>query len=446
MSWAAKRTTTRTEDLAYCLLGIFDVNMPLLYGEGGKAFFRLQEEIIKSTSDQSVFAWGDSPIMTLESYITNACADRANRTQRPFRGISAESPSDFEHSGVIDSLDHLELEVRGWEPKPIGIHNRTVHVNFPIIKISSKLVGLPGDEVQYSFAALGCRKRDGYAINDAHYIGVPIENREDWLSVRYNKLVLIPRFPHLSRSAVVKPKIQNLKFAISTKLRWDFARLEQFSAQHVLHPLLPAPEFGVYLSHVHCGPSIMYDRQRGTIWTNKSFDCIKCYFLFRCSSMEPSFAVVIYGALVSETEEDTMLNGLKRIRVYGKVQQKDYDSREELNDGFFDDLRSGNSRWERSVAPVATAPRYPSESTGRSMKLVLSYETEIIITTQWFKRDEIWHEELKIDVDKNVCTPKQGSRNLTPTVDNAPQQLARKPKHREAIMAGDVRRTRCNTQ
>jgi hypothetical protein len=33
MSWASCQTTTRTEDLAYCLLGIFDINMPLLYGE-----------------------------------------------------------------------------------------------------------------------------------------------------------------------------------------------------------------------------------------------------------------------------------------------------------------------------------------------------------------------------------------------------------------------------
>ena len=42
MSWASKRETTRTEDLAYCLLGIFGVNMPLLYGEGSNAFLRLQ--------------------------------------------------------------------------------------------------------------------------------------------------------------------------------------------------------------------------------------------------------------------------------------------------------------------------------------------------------------------------------------------------------------------
>ncbi|KUJ07564.1 HET-domain-containing protein, partial [Mollisia scopiformis] len=57
MSWMKGRETTREEDLSYCLLGIFDINMPLLYGEGSKAFMRLQEEIIKQSTDQSLFAW-----------------------------------------------------------------------------------------------------------------------------------------------------------------------------------------------------------------------------------------------------------------------------------------------------------------------------------------------------------------------------------------------------
>lgn len=57
MSWAAKRTTTRVEDRAYSLMGIFDVNMPLLYGEGPKAFLRLQQEIIKQSDDTSVLLW-----------------------------------------------------------------------------------------------------------------------------------------------------------------------------------------------------------------------------------------------------------------------------------------------------------------------------------------------------------------------------------------------------
>jgi hypothetical protein len=57
MYWASKRKTTRIEDEAYCLLGLFGVNMPLLYGEGYKAFVRLQHEITKETSDQSILAW-----------------------------------------------------------------------------------------------------------------------------------------------------------------------------------------------------------------------------------------------------------------------------------------------------------------------------------------------------------------------------------------------------
>lgn len=57
MRWAANRKTTRVEDMAYCLMGIFDVNMPLLYGEGRKAFLRLQEEILRTTDDQSLFVW-----------------------------------------------------------------------------------------------------------------------------------------------------------------------------------------------------------------------------------------------------------------------------------------------------------------------------------------------------------------------------------------------------
>ncbi|KAJ4416244.1 hypothetical protein N0V82_006848 [Gnomoniopsis sp. IMI 355080] len=58
MKWASRRQTTRSEDAAYCLMGIFAVNMPLLYGEGGqRSFIRLQEEILKATDDQSIFAW-----------------------------------------------------------------------------------------------------------------------------------------------------------------------------------------------------------------------------------------------------------------------------------------------------------------------------------------------------------------------------------------------------
>ncbi|KAK5717232.1 maturation of 5S rRNA [Elasticomyces elasticus] len=57
LSWASNRSTTEVEDLAYCLLGIVDVTMPLLYGEGQRAFRRLQEEVLRNSGDLSVLAW-----------------------------------------------------------------------------------------------------------------------------------------------------------------------------------------------------------------------------------------------------------------------------------------------------------------------------------------------------------------------------------------------------
>jgi hypothetical protein len=57
MSWASHRETTRIEDLSYCLLGLFGVQMPPLYGEGENAFVRLQREIMSTTDDDSILAW-----------------------------------------------------------------------------------------------------------------------------------------------------------------------------------------------------------------------------------------------------------------------------------------------------------------------------------------------------------------------------------------------------
>ena len=64
MKWAANRVTSRVEDEAYCLLGLFEVNMPLLYRGGEKAFKRLQEEIIRQSDDETIFAHSHSLLTT----------------------------------------------------------------------------------------------------------------------------------------------------------------------------------------------------------------------------------------------------------------------------------------------------------------------------------------------------------------------------------------------
>ncbi len=57
MSWAANRDTSRVEDRAYSLMGLFNINMPMIYGEREKAFLRLQQQIIQQSKDESIFAW-----------------------------------------------------------------------------------------------------------------------------------------------------------------------------------------------------------------------------------------------------------------------------------------------------------------------------------------------------------------------------------------------------
>ncbi|EPE35852.1 hypothetical protein GLAREA_05190 [Glarea lozoyensis ATCC 20868] len=56
-SWAARRKTTREEDKSYSLMGLLSINMPILYGEGQRAFMRFQEEVLRTSADESIFAW-----------------------------------------------------------------------------------------------------------------------------------------------------------------------------------------------------------------------------------------------------------------------------------------------------------------------------------------------------------------------------------------------------
>ena len=75
LSWAANRDTTRPEDIAYCLLGLFGITLPLSYGEGGEnAFYRLQEEIIKTTVDMSIFAWGKPHVVNMNGSVPDVLA------------------------------------------------------------------------------------------------------------------------------------------------------------------------------------------------------------------------------------------------------------------------------------------------------------------------------------------------------------------------------------
>ena len=72
-------------------MGLFDVNMPMLYGEGNKAFIRLQEEILRKSTDHSLFAWSmpEGPIGA-ERKLTS--------------GFLASTPECFASSGLFEPI------------------------------------------------------------------------------------------------------------------------------------------------------------------------------------------------------------------------------------------------------------------------------------------------------------------------------------------------------
>lgn len=104
MSWAAYRETTRVEDEAYSLLGIFGVHLSPIYGEGRNAFLRLQEEIIKTVPDQSIFAWGTGcTVESIGSAYTALQSGLRLRHGTP-TGILASSPREFALSGDVEPI------------------------------------------------------------------------------------------------------------------------------------------------------------------------------------------------------------------------------------------------------------------------------------------------------------------------------------------------------
>ena len=78
---------TQVEDRAYPLMNLLDVNMRMLYGERKKAFHRLQLEIIRSSDDQSIFAWGHNSDVQIGS-------------------ILADDPSFFKGCSKMELIDH----------------------------------------------------------------------------------------------------------------------------------------------------------------------------------------------------------------------------------------------------------------------------------------------------------------------------------------------------
>ncbi|KAI1737456.1 heterokaryon incompatibility protein-domain-containing protein [Xylaria scruposa] len=189
MSWASQRQTTRIEDQAYCLLGLFGVNMPLLYGEGDQAFVRLQQEIMKESDDQTIFAWFSEQSPHLSG------------------GLLASSPKFFADSGhIIKSRSH---EVYG----PYSATNKGLQISLPLLRADTTTFMLipsgRGNNVTVPSVVLTTASRENIAVlncqpfgSDELRVGLYIEKEsESYIRVNYQAgIALIPHQEALGKA------------------------------------------------------------------------------------------------------------------------------------------------------------------------------------------------------------------------------------------------------
>ncbi|KAI0642336.1 heterokaryon incompatibility protein-domain-containing protein [Trametes meyenii] len=203
MSWASRRQTRRVEDRAYSLMGIFNVYMPTVYGEGARAFTRLQEEILRQLSDQSIFVWG--PLIDINHEDTTRRIFERPLSPSTYRsrissvghhslqGLLALSPADFANSANIRPVAFSELSEALGIQMLVPVYHPTcggLRIQMPIIvdwEASNRGPLVAESSVSLSFAVLACKDAQGKLVilylrkesgeANAFSVGVPTKRR-----------------------------------------------------------------------------------------------------------------------------------------------------------------------------------------------------------------------------------------------------------------------------
>ncbi|KAK1979343.1 heterokaryon incompatibility protein [Colletotrichum cereale] len=184
MSWLSCRRTTRVEDLAYCMLGIFDINMPLLYGEGAKAFTRLQEEILKTSTDQSLFCW---------SWTENDPGSWVS--------MLAPSPRNFKNG-----QDYQPANDATSRPVPYSMTNFGLSIQLNLIRPADIRISNFGFRPPQYIGVLAAGTKDGYLI------GLPLE--ETGVTDTYRVVREFPRPIALQWTSLRALRAENLKVEV----------------------------------------------------------------------------------------------------------------------------------------------------------------------------------------------------------------------------------------
>jgi hypothetical protein len=185
MSWASSRETTKEEDMAYCLLGIFDVNIPLLYGEGGQAFQRLQMEILQHRFDPTLLAWNlikdREPIMPVES-------SSDGRWTSAFKTLAGQ-----QHPWYIDPKAARESEKLGYSTRYEPQVSPSLLASGPEAFNGSEEVDFLQTGTVWSVTTSQLQVALPKSLGPQQYILVPCHKRDD-----VHRLLAIPVFKQRS--------------------------------------------------------------------------------------------------------------------------------------------------------------------------------------------------------------------------------------------------------
>lgn len=181
MAWASMRTTTRVEDAAYSLMGIFEVNMPLLYGEGTNSFQRLQQEIINKSDDTSILAF---------------TANTFNRF------LLASHPSDFK-----DILLNVHNIAGG--KSSISLGKSEININILLCPANN-----PQDPNTLFYAIFDCCFEKDYLARPAILLKKIQKNPQWFTRLYYSALYCISR--NQDRSKVTNPTYSSKKYYHTT--------------------------------------------------------------------------------------------------------------------------------------------------------------------------------------------------------------------------------------
>ncbi len=223
MSWAATRTTTREEDIAYCLIGLFNVNMPLLYVEGQNAFRRLQEEIIRMSTDQTIFLHRLGKQSALKY--------QQHKLVKEEGSLLAKSPRNFESSR---KFHRIEVQEQSFQ-----LTNRELSISLPVYQVKGsrkEYIAVPACHQERDLAVVvGIRIKSVTPISDTWlrkiscFFRLPVVKPQSDVAtfVRLNGLALVNR-NDLGRAQMMRINI--LRDPINTNERTRYFQISESDA------------------------------------------------------------------------------------------------------------------------------------------------------------------------------------------------------------------------